>query len=164
MIHKNLIFTTLLLFLLPVLAWGDGETIDLSLPENSEGVTIDNDGTYTFAGTYPSTATPCQKIQGIKDAKNAVINVAAGKEVTIILDNVNISLTKAYQCPLSAKDAKKVTVMLKGKNVLSTTHASGQCPGLWAPEANENELVIQNGETDGSLGMLKVQGLNKEYI
>lgn len=155
MIHKNLIFTTLLLFLLPVLAWGDGETIDLSLPENSEGVTIDNDGTYTFAGTYPSSATPGQDING---TKKAVINVAAGKEVTIILDNVNISLTKAYQCPLSAKDAKKVTVMLKGKNVLSTTHASGQCPGLWAPEANENELVIQNGETDGSLGMLKVQG------
>ncbi|WP_157317005.1 hypothetical protein [Parabacteroides sp. HGS0025] len=51
-----------------------------------------------------------------------------------------------------------VTVKLKGKNVLSTKHASGQCPGLWAPEANENELVIQNGETDGSLGMLKVQG------
>lgn len=155
MIHKNLIFTTLLLFLLPVLAWGDGETIDLSLPENSEGVTIDNDGTYTFAGTYPSSATPGQDING---TKKAVINVAAGKEVTIILDNVNISLTKAYQCPLSAKDARKVTVMLKGKNVLSTTHVSGQCPGLWAPEANENELVIQNGETDGSLGILKVQG------
>lgn len=155
MIHKNLIFTTLLLFLIPVLAWGDGETIDLSLPENSEGVTIDNDGTYTFAGTYPSSATPGQDING---TKKAVINVAAGKEVTILLDNVNISLTKAYQCPLSAKDAKKVTVMLKGKNVLSTTHVSGQCPGLWAPEANENELVIQNGETDGSLGMLKVQG------
>lgn len=155
MIHKNLIFTTLLLFLLPVLAWGDGETIDLSLPENSEGVTIDNDGTYTFAGTYPSSAIPGQDING---TKKAVINVAAGKEVTIILDNVNISLTKAYQCPLSAKDAKKVTVMLKGKNVLSTTHASGQCPGLWVPEANENELVIQNGETDGSLGILKVQG------
>lgn len=155
MIHKNLIFTTLLLFLIPVLAWGDGETIDLSLPENSEGVTIDNDGTYTFAGTYPSSATPGQDING---TKKAVINVAAGKEVTIILDNVNISLTKAYQCPLSAKDARKVTVMLKGKNVLSTTHASGQCPGLWVPEANENELVIQNGETDGSLGILKVQG------
>lgn len=155
MIHKNLIFTTLLLFLLPVLAWGDGETIDLSLPENSEGVTIDNDGTYTFAGTYPSSATPGQDING---TKKAVINVAAGKEVTIILDNVNIFLTKAYQCPLSAKDARKVTVMLKGKNVLSTTHVSGQCPGLWVPEANENELVIQNGETDGSLGILKVQG------
>lgn len=155
MIHKNLIFTTLLLFLLPVLAWGDGETIDLSLPENSEGVTIDNDGTYTFAGTYPSSATPGQDING---TKKAVINVAAGKEVTIILDNVNISLTKAYQCPLSAKDARKVTVMLKGKNVLSTTHASGQCPGLWAPQGDGNELVIQNGETDGSLGILRAQG------
>jgi hypothetical protein len=155
MIHKNLIFTTLLLFLLPVLAWGDGETIDLSLPENSEGVTIDNDGTYTFAGTYPSSATPGQDING---TKKAVINVAAGKEVTIILDNVNISLTKAYQCPLSAKDARKVTVMLKGKNVLSTTHASGQCPGLWAPQGDGNELVIQNGEIDGSLGILRAQG------
>lgn len=155
MIHKNLIFTTLLLFLLPVLAWGDGETIDLSLPENSEGVTIDNDGTYTLAGTYPSSATPGQDING---TKKAVINVAVGKEVTIILDNVNISLIGKNQCPLSAKDAKMVTVKLKGKNVLSTKHASGQCPGLWAPEANENELVIQNGETDGSLGMLKVQG------
>lgn len=155
MIHKNLIFTTLLLFLLPVLAWGDGETIDLSLPENSEGVTIDNDGTYTFAGTYPSSATPGQDING---TKKAVINVAAGKEVTIILDNVNISLTKAYQCPLSAKDAKKVTVMLKGKNVLSTTHASGQCPGLWAPQGDGNELVIQNGETGSVLGLLEAQG------
>ena len=155
MIHKNLIFTTLLLFLLPVLAWGDGETIDLSLPENSEGVTIDNDGTYTFAGTYPSSATPGQDING---TKKAVINVAAGKEVTIILDNVNISLTKAYQCPLSAKDARKVTVMLKGKNVLSTTHVSGQCPGLWAPQGDGNELVIQNGEIDGSLGILRAQG------
>lgn len=155
MIHKNLIFTTLILFLLPVLAWGDDETIDLSLPENSEGVTIDNDGTYTFAGTYPSSATPGQDING---TKKAVINVAAGKEVTIILDNVNISLTKAYQCPLSAKDAKKVTVMLKGKNVLSTTHASGQCPGLWAPQGDGNELVIQNGETGSVLGLLEAQG------
>lgn len=155
MIHKNLIFTILLLFLLPVLAWGDGETIDLSLPENSEGVTIDNDGTYTFAGTYPSSATPGQDING---TKKAVINVAAGKEVTIILDNVNISLTKAYQCPLSAKDARKVTVMLKGKNVLSTTHASGQCPGLWAPQGDGNELVIQNGETGSVLGLLEAQG------
>lgn len=155
MIHKNLIFTTLLLFLLPVLAWGDGETIDLSLPENSEGVTIDNDGTYTFAGTYPSSATPGQDING---TKKAVINVAAGKEVTIILDNVNISLTKAYQCPLSAKDARKVTVMLKGKNVLSTTHVSGQCPGLWAPQGDGNELVIQNGETGSVLGLLEAQG------
>lgn len=155
MIHKNLIFITLLLFLLPVLAWGDGETIDLSLPENSEGVTIDNDGTYTFAGTYPSNATPVQDING---TKKAVINVAAGKEVTIILDNVNISLTGKNQCPLSAKDARKVTVMLKGKNVLSTTHASGQCPGLWAPQGDGNELVIQNGETGSVLGLLEAQG------
>ena len=152
MIHKNLIFTTLLLFLLPVLAWGDGETIDLSQLTGSYNITESK--TYTFTGTYAST--PNQDLNS--KSRKAVINVAAGLEVTILLDNVNISLTGADQCPLSAKDAKKVTVMLKGKNVLSTKHASGQCPGLWAPQANENELVIQNGETDGSLGILKVQG------
>ena len=152
MIHKNLIFTTLLLFLLPVLAWGDGETIDLSQLTGSYNITESK--TYTFTGTYAST--PNQDLN-YKNGK-AVINVAAGLEVTILLDNVNISLTGADQCPLSAKDARKVTVMLKGKNVLSTTHASGQCPGLWAPQGDGNELVIQNGEIDGSLGMLKVQG------
>lgn len=152
MIHKNLIFTTLLLFLLPVLAWGDGETIDLSQLTGSYNITESK--TYTFTGTYAST--PNQDLN-YKNGK-AVINVAAGLEVTILLDNVNISLTGADQCPLSAKDAKKVTVMLKGKNVLSTTHASGQCPGLWAPQGDGNELVIQNGETDGSLGILRAQG------
>lgn len=152
MIHKNLIFTTLLLFLLPVLAWGDGETIDLSQLTGSYNITESK--TYTFTGTYAST--PNQDLN-YKNGK-AVINVAAGLEVTILLDNVNISLTGADQCPLSAKDAKKVTVMLKGKNVLSTTHASGQCPGLWAPQGDGNELVIQNGEIDGSLGILRAQG------
>lgn len=152
MIHKNLIFTTLLLFLLPVLAWGDGETIDLSQLTGSYNITESK--TYTFTGTYAST--PNQDLN-YKNGK-AVINVAAGLEVTILLDNVNISLIGADQCPLSAKDAKKVTVMLKGKNVLSTTHASGQCPGLWAPQGDGNELVIQNGETDGSLGILRAQG------
>lgn len=152
MIHKNLIFTTLLLFLLPVLAWGDGETIDLSQLTGSYNITESK--TYTFTGTYAST--PNQDLN-YKNGK-AVINVAAGLEVTILLDNVNISLTGADQCPLSAKDAKKVTVMLKGKNVLSTTHASGQCPGLWAPQGDGNELVIQNGETDGLLGILRAQG------
>lgn len=152
MIHKNLIFTTLLLFLLPVLAWGDGETIDLSQLTGSYNITESK--TYTFTRTYAST--PNQDLN-YKNGK-AVINVAAGLEVTILLDNVNISLTGADQCPLSAKDAKKVTVMLKGKNVLSTTHASGQCPGLWAPQGDGNELVIQNGEIDGSLGILRAQG------
>lgn len=152
MIHKNLIFTTLLLFLLPVLAWGDGETIDLSQLTGSYNITESK--TYTFTGTYAST--PNQDLN-YKNGK-AVINVAAGLEVTILLDNVNISLTGADQCPLSAKDAKKVTVMLKGKNVLSTTHASGQCPGLWAPQGDGNELVIQNGETGSVLGLLEAQG------
>ena len=152
MIHKNLIFTTLLLFLLPVLAWGDGETIDLSQLTGSYNITESK--TYTFTGTYAST--PNQDLNS--KSRKAVINVAAGLEVTIILDNVNISLTGEYQCPLSAKDAKKVTVMLKGKNVLSTKHASGQCPALWAPQGDGNELVIQNGETGSVLGLLEAQG------
>lgn len=152
MIHKNLIFTTLLLFLLPVLAWGDGETIDLSQLTGSYNITESK--TYTFTGTYAST--PNQDLNS--KSRKAVINVAAGLEVTILLDNVNISLTGADQCPLSAKDAKKVTVMLKGKNVLSTKHASGQCPGLWAPQGDGNELVIQNGEIGSVLGLLEAQG------
>lgn len=138
-----------------MLAWGEDKTIDLSLPEYSNGFTIENNGTYIFKGMYPSTATPEQDIDG---TKKAVINVAAGKEATIILEDVSISLTGANQCPLSARDAKKVTVILKGENTLSTINNKGDCPGLWAPEEGENELIIQNGETDGVLGVLNVQG------
>ncbi len=140
-----------------MLSWGEDKTIDLSLPEYSNGFTIENNGTYIFKGMYPSTATPEQDIDG---TKKAVINVAAGKEATIILEDVSISLTGANQCPLSARDAKKVTVILKGENTLSTINNKGDCPGLWAPEEGENELIIQNGETDGVLGVLNVQGAN----
>ncbi|WP_455639894.1 YDG domain-containing protein [Parabacteroides sp.] len=158
MIHKNLLLTILFSIFLPVLAWGEEESIDLSLSKYSSGFTIENDGTYTFTGTYPTTAIPTQSIQNIKENKKAVINVAPGKEVTIILEDVNISLTGKNQCPLSAKDAKKITLILKGENILSTKNSGGQCPGLWAPETDNNELIIKNGETDDVLGVLNVQG------
>ena len=123
------------------------ETIELSTLTGS--CTITTAGTYHFKGTYSGTPTaPIEPSEG-----TAVIHVEAeAGNVTIILENVNISLSGEKQCPISARNATgKVTVQLKGTNKLETTNtSSGQCPALWAPETPNGKLIIEESGT-GSL-------------
>ncbi len=69
------------------------------------------------------------------------------------MENVNITLTEEKQCPLSARNATgPVTVKLEGNNKLETTNTSSdQCPALWAPVTTGVELIIMEGEAEGSL-------------
>ncbi|MGM9760744.1 MAG: Ig-like domain-containing protein [Parabacteroides sp.] len=137
-------------------------TIDLS---NSEDLTNDSyiistAGTYHFKGTYSGTPTAVIQISGSALLRTAVINVEAEGDVTIILENVNISLRETGQCPLSARNANgTVTVQLKGENTLATTNTSedsSQCPALWAPETPAGKLIIEEGT--GSTGSLEATG------
>ena len=87
-----------------------------------------------------------------------VISVAENLEnVTIILDNAQIVLTEVNQSPLYAREAKKINLQLRGENKLYTTAYWGNSPGLWAPESEGSELIIENGETDG-VGSLSTAG------
>ena len=75
------------------------ETIELSTLTGS--CTITTAGTYHFKGTYSGTPTaPIEPSEG-----TAVIHVEAeAGNVTIILENVNISLSGEKQCPISARN------------------------------------------------------------
>ena len=126
------------------------ETIELSTLTGS--CTITTAGTYHFKGTY--NGTPSAEIEPSEGT--AVISVETSDDVTIILENVTISLSGDKECPLSARNATgKVTVQLKGTNKLETTNiSSDQCPALWAPEPpnGNGELIIMNLEgNEGSL-------------
>lgn len=147
----------LILILFPLIVWGQDNIINVNLSETPEGFTIsDNNKTYCFTGTY--SGTPEQKISDDRDPIKAVICI--DKEVletTIILDNVNISLREKQQCPLFAGNAKTVTLMLTGNNILSTTHYDGRSPGLWTPSGNDCKTIIQNKE-DNTDGYLTAQG------
>ena len=147
----------LILILFPLIVWGQDNIINVNLSETPEGFTIsDNNKTYCFTGTY--SGTPEQKISDDRDPIKAVICI--DKEVletTIILDNVNISLREKQQCPLFAGNAKTVTLMLTGNNILSTTHYDGRSPGLWTPSGNDCKIIIQNKE-DNTDGYLTAQG------
>lgn len=149
--HKIL----LLLFLFSLLpSWGWGQeteftkTINFAEEEYEGGYTILQNGTYTFKGTFKGK--PAQDIGYY--GKKAVINVVANLNVTIILDNVTIDLSDLEGCPLSAKNAKTVNLLLKGTNTLKIDYA---CPGIWAPEG-ENCGIIINEEL-GSSGLLNVK-------
>lgn len=144
--HKTL----LLLFLFSLLpSWGWGQTQKketIQLDQLQGSYEINDPGEYTFTGKYKGT--PVIDTNG--DPK-PVINVAAGLEVTIILDNVTINLSDG--CPLSAKDASKVNLLLKERNSLTTDY---DYPGIWAPEKTNCGIIIN--ELNGFEGSLEVKG------
>ncbi|MCF2602797.1 Ig-like domain-containing protein [Parabacteroides distasonis] len=141
-----------------------GTTTDLTVTKNSDppeningSCIINSSGTYRFTGTY--SGTPTAEI-GSSEGK-AVISVAAGiaGEVTIILENVTITLTGNQQCPLSARNATgTVIVQLKGSNTLTS---GAQCPALWAPQTSEGKLIINSSGTRSEVGSLTATGGNK---
>ena len=153
---RNKLLVLIFIFtLLPVISWGQSDITDIDLgSEGYTGYTIEKDGTYHFTGTF--SGTPGQAINESKDVK-AVINIAKDITATIILEDVNISLTGENQCPLFAGDAKEITLMIKGTNTLSTTNEYGNSPGLWVPEGKDKKIIIQNAE-EGNNGTLTVQG------
>lgn len=105
--RNKLVAFILIFFLSPLLAWGEEEVfIDLSIYKEGYTITEDNK-TYHFTGTF--TGTPNQN--GYNSGK-AVISIGNNITTTIILDNVNISLTEANQCPLYAANAQKVNLKI----------------------------------------------------
>lgn len=149
--RNKLVAFILTFFLSPLLAWGE-EAVFIDLSIYKEGYTItENNKTYHFTGTF--TGTPNQ--DGYKSGK-AVISIGNNITTTIILDNVNISLTGEGQCPLYATNALKVTLNLIGDNILSTTHYNGNSSGIFTPEINNNEFIIQNAPYKN--GSLTLQG------
>lgn len=153
---RNKLLVLIFIFtLLPVISWGQGDVTDIDLAiEGNIGYTIEKGGTYHFTGTF--TGTPEQKINNSEKVK-AVIYIKEGVTATIILEDVNISLNKANQCPLCAGDAKDITLKIKGTNTLSTTNSNGNSPGLWIPEGEDSKITIQN-ENEENNGTLTVQG------
>lgn len=156
---KNKLLVLIFIFtLLPVISWGQSDITDIDLgSEGYTGYTIEDDGTYHFTGTF--SGTPGQAINESKDVK-AVINIAKDITATIILEDVNISLTGENQCPLFVGDAKEITLMIKGINTLSTTNGSGNSPGLWVPEGEGKKITIQDAD-GGNNGKLTVQGADR---
>lgn len=147
---KHKILLLLFLFsLLPSWGWGQetGDPVTIDLEEHEGGYTIEQNGTYIFTGTY--IGKPTQEIEGYTE--KAVINVAAGLdlEVTIILSEVEIDLSGSGGCPLSAKDAKMVNLLLNEENTLI---AGSDCPGIWAPQRSGCGIIID--EKSGSSGLL----------
>lgn len=141
---KHKILLLLFLFsLLPSWGWGQEtevtETIDFKEDKYKDGYTITSDGTYIVTGEYKG------------GPKDAVIKVEQNLKVTIILDNVTINLSDG--CPLSAKDASKVNLLLKGINTLTTDYSY---PGIWAPEKTNCGIIIN--ELNDFKGSLEVKG------
>lgn len=146
---KHKILLLLFLFsLLPSWGWGQvaevKETIELNKLKDS--YEINDPGEYTFKGEYKGTP----DIDTNGDPK-PVINVAAGLDVTIILNDATIELRD--ECPLSAKDASKVNLLLKGTNTLTT---DCNYPGIWAPERTNCGIIIN--ELNGFEGSLEAKG------
>lgn len=156
---KNKLLVLIFIFtLLPVISWGQSDITNVDLgSEGYTGYTIEKDGTYHFTGTF--TGIPGQAINESKDVK-AVINIAKDITATIILEDVNISLTGENQCPLFAGDATKITLEIKGENTLSIINRNGNSPGLWVPEGKGKKITIQDAD-GGNNGILTVQGANK---
>lgn len=135
-----LLWMALFSFTLSAQEGGGNNEITINLSNSTDltdgSYTIRATGTYHFTGTYEGT--PSAVIE--PSVGKAVIGVAAevAGDVTIILENVTITLTENQQCPLSARNATgKVTVQLKGTNTLTS---GDQCPALWAPETPGGEL------------------------
>lgn len=128
----------------------DGETTETLI---SGSYKIESSGTYHFTGTYNGTLTA---EEGSSEGK-AVISVETSEEVTIILENVTITLTGNQQCPLSARNATgTVIVQLKGSNTLTS---GDQCPALWAPQTSGGTLIIMNSSgTRSEVGSLTATG------
>ena len=146
-----LLWMALCSFTLSAQEGGTETIINLANLTNGSSI-ITTAGTYRFKGTY--SGIPTAAIE--QSDGTAVISVETSDDVTIILENVTISLSGDKECPLSARNATgKVTVQLKGTNKLETTNTSSdQCPALWAPEPpnGNGELIIMNLEgNEGSL-------------
>ena len=146
-----LLWMALCSFTLSAQEGGTETIINLANLTNGSSI-ITTAGTYRFKGTY--SGIPTAAIE--QSDGTAVISVETSDDVTIILENVTISLSGDKECPLSARNATgKVTVQLKGTNKLETTNiSSDQCPALWAPEPpnGNGELIIMNLEgNEGSL-------------
>lgn len=156
---NNLLIIAILM-LLPYWAWGqEGNKvveIDLALPEYSGGCAIKEDGEYFITGTYPKDGVPNIFAGVLKAVIYVDINVTA----TITLENVNISLT-GDQCPFFARDAKDVTLILKGENNISSQHPDSY-PGLWIPQYKNTKITIKNGQDEENPGKL-VASTNGSY-
>lgn len=163
------LLTLLLLTVVTLSAWGQNNIFDLS--EYPEGITIDKGGDYTIKGKY--FGLPTQETSYLSPAKihaKAVINITAQEPVNIILDNVNITeydytpidpssdlekLEFQYFGALYAREAKDVTIRLKGENKLSSKN---HLPAICVP--NDGELVIEDGGPEGNTGELNATGGN----
>lgn len=151
---NNLLIIAILM-LLPYWTWGqEGKKvveIDLASPEYKSGFTIKEDGEYFITGTYPEDGVPTQNEYG---STKSVIYVAYNVTATITLENINISLT-GEQCPFFARDAKDVTLILKGENSLSSKDNSSS-PCLCVPEYENTKITIKNGQDEENPGKLVV--------
>lgn len=127
--------------------------IDLALPEYCGGCAIKEDGEYFITGTYPEDRVPNAGGENTRGYE-AVIYVDKNVTATITLENVNISLT-GDQCPFWARDAKDVTLILKGENSLSSKDNSSS-PCLYVPEYENTKITIKNGQNKENPGKLVV--------
>lgn len=152
---RNKLLVLIFIFtLLPVISWGQSDVTDIDLGSaECTGYTIKDNGIYHFTGRF--IGTPEQKIND--NEVKAVIYIKEGVIATIILENVNISLTGKNQSPLCARDAKEITLKIKGINTLSIVNRAGNSPGLWVPEGKDSNITIQNKE-EGIDGTLIAEG------
>lgn len=152
---NNLLIIAILM-LLPYWAWGqEGNKvvkINLASPEYSGGCAIKEDGEYFITGTYPEDGVPNAGGENTRGYKT-VIYVDKNVTATITLENVNISLTGVYQCPFFARDAKDVTLILRGENILSSKD-SHYSPCLWTPKYENTKITIKNGQDEENPGKL----------
>lgn len=151
---NNLLIIAILM-LLPYWTWGqEGKKvveIDLALPEYSGGCAIKEDGEYFITGTYPEDGVPNAGGENTIGYKT-VIYVDKNVTATITLENVNITLT-GEQCPFFARDAKDVTLILKGENSLSSKDPY-YSPCLWVPQLENTKITIKNGQDEENPGKL----------
>lgn len=158
--RNKYLLTSILLVLIQLSLWGQTNLvdtiIDISGPAYT-GTQISKDGTYRFTGTFKGKLT----LQDIP-TDSCVILVDKGISATIILDNVTITefnpwsnadisqypdfVKKTNYSSISAYGAKKVNILLKGKNTLKFW---GQSPGICAP--HDGDLIIDTFSEDGSL-------------
>lgn len=150
---NNLLIIAILM-LLPYWTWGQegNKVVEIDLAKHPNGYTIDKDGEYIITGTYPEDGVPNAGRENT-GGYEAVIYVDKNVTATITLENVNITLTGELQCPFFAKDAKDVTLILKGENSLSSK-STYSCPGLWVPQYKNTKITIKNGQDEENPGKL----------
>ena len=87
------------------------------------------------------------------------IIIAQGAEVTITLENVQITTTTSQGdvSPFDASGAKSVTLLLKGENTLTAVQ---EAPGLYAPQGFDygRSITIKDAEDDNTVGSLSATG------